>query len=77
VAKHPVEPEEFTVFVTDAEPRLSIALAAAYGVDVGRESAADALEYAWTHWREVPEMENPAGYLFRVGRGRHCDWLWR
>ncbi len=28
-------------------PRLSYALAAAYGVEVGRESTADALAYAW------------------------------
>ncbi len=31
-------------------PRLSYALAAAYGVEVGRESTADALAYAWEPW---------------------------
>lgn len=60
--------EEFTFFVKEVEPRLSFALAAAYGVEVGRESAADALVYAWEHWVEVREMENPAGYLYRVGQ---------
>lgn len=56
------------MFVMDVEPRLSYALAAAYGVEVGRESTSDALVYAWEHWDSVRAMENPAGYLFRVGQ---------
>lgn len=60
--------EEFTVFVREVEPRLSYALAAAYGPEIGRESAADALAYAWEHWTEVQRMQNPAGYLYRVGQ---------
>jgi RNA polymerase sigma-70 factor (ECF subfamily) len=59
---------EFTVFVKDTEPRLSYALAAAYGVEVGRESTADALAYAWENWGKVRGMENPSGYLYRVGQ---------
>jgi DNA-directed RNA polymerase specialized sigma24 family protein len=54
--------------VKQIEPRLSVALAAAYGVEAGRESTADALEYAWAHWSEVRDMENPGGYLYRVGQ---------
>ena len=57
----PPENEEFTIFVKKIEPRLSVALAAAYGVDAGRESAADALLYAWEHWSTVQNLENPAG----------------
>ncbi len=60
--------DEFTAFVKAMEPRLSYALAAAYGVEVGRESTADALAYAWEHWGEVRGMENPGGYLYRVGQ---------
>lgn len=60
--------EDFSVFVGELEPKLSYALAAAYGVEVGKESTADALAYAWEHWSELKEMENPAGYLFRVGQ---------
>jgi RNA polymerase sigma-70 factor (ECF subfamily) len=60
--------EEFVVFVKEVEPRLSLALAASYGPEVGRESTADALAYAWEHWARVREMENAAGYLFRVGQ---------
>jgi DNA-directed RNA polymerase specialized sigma24 family protein len=60
--------DEFTVFVKETEPRLSYALAAAYGVEVGNESTADALAYAWENWDEVQEMRNPVGYLYRVGQ---------
>ncbi len=59
---------EFTAFVNDVEPRLSFALAAAFGVEVGAESAADALAYGWENWSEVKDMDNPAGYLYRVGQ---------
>ena len=68
MTKHRAQSEEFTIFVREIEPRLSVALAAAYGVEAGRESAADALEYAWVHWADVREMENPAGFLYRVGQ---------
>ncbi len=60
--------DEFTGFVKDVEPRLSYALAAAYGVEAGREATADALAYAWEHWSEVRGMENAGGYLYRVGQ---------
>jgi len=60
--------EAFEVFVIDVEPRLSHALAAAYGVEVGAETAADALAYAWEHWEKLQPMENPVGYLYRVGQ---------
>jgi DNA-directed RNA polymerase specialized sigma24 family protein len=59
---------EFTEFVGVVEPRLSFALAAAYGPEVGREATADALMYGWEHWERVSGMSNPAGYLYRVGQ---------
>jgi DNA-directed RNA polymerase specialized sigma24 family protein len=59
---------EFTQFVEECEPRLSFALAAAYGPEVGREATADALMYAWEHWERVSAMENTVGYLYRVGQ---------
>jgi DNA-directed RNA polymerase specialized sigma24 family protein len=65
------DPEkEFTRFVKETEPRLSLALAAAYGIEVGAEATADALSWAWEHWSEVKGMRNPAGYLYRVGQSR-------
>ena len=59
---------EFTRFVKEVEPRLSVALAAAYGSEVGAEATEDALVWGWEHWDEVCRMGNPAGYLFRVGQ---------
>ena len=59
---------DFTTFVKAVEPKLSYALAAAYGVHVGKEATADALAYAWEHWERIREMDNPAGYLYRVGQ---------
>ena len=56
--------DDFTLSVKDTEPKLSYALAGAYGVQVGREATADAIAYAWEHWADIKEMENPAGYLY-------------
>ena len=62
--------ETFTRFVEDSGPRLTQALVASLGGEVGREMAAEALAYGWEHWERVAGMENPAGYLYRVGRNR-------
>ncbi|CAN5595921.1 hypothetical protein BH24ACT5_BH24ACT5_10260 [soil metagenome] len=43
-------------------------LVARYGLEVGREAAADALAWAVEHWAEFAVMANPVGYLFRVGQ---------
>jgi RNA polymerase sigma factor (sigma-70 family) len=69
--------KEFTIFVMEIEPRLSVALAAAYGVETGRDSAADALEYAWAHWSDVRDMENPGGYLYWVGQSAARQYVRR
>ena len=60
----------FETFVAAHEHRLRQALTAAFGVDRGREAAADAFAYAWEHWDRVAGMANPAGYLFVVARDR-------
>ncbi len=57
----------FTVFMTEAEPRLLRALVARYGVQRGRDAALDAMAYGWRHWERVNAMDNPVGYLYRVG----------
>jgi RNA polymerase sigma-70 factor (ECF subfamily) len=62
--------EEFSEFFGEAEPRLRRALVAAYGVERGREAAAEALAYGWEHWSRVRRMANPVGYLYRVGQSR-------
>jgi RNA polymerase sigma-70 factor (ECF subfamily) len=58
----------FEAFFADAEPRLRRALVAAHGADRGREAAAEALAYGWQHWERVRAMDNPVGYLYRVGQ---------
>lgn len=58
--------ESFTGFVNDVEPRMRHALAGAFGPDIGHEAVADALAYGWEHWERIRNLENPAGYLYRV-----------
>lgn len=58
----------FEQFVADRGPALRAALMAAYGPEVGLDAASEALAYGWEAWPRLVEMENPAGYLFRVGQ---------
>ncbi len=62
--------EWFDRFVADAEPRLRRALVAALGQQLGVEATSIALAYGWEHCERLSTMENPAGYLYRVGRTR-------
>lgn len=65
-----VKAESFTEFVTTYETRLRQALTVVFGVERGKEAAAEALAYGWEHWDRVFEMDNPSGYLYRVGYDR-------
>ena len=58
----------FVEFFEHSEDRLRHALVASYGPVIGRESALDALSWGWEHWEQVQAMENPVGYLYRVGQ---------
>ncbi|MBN2114084.1 MAG: sigma-70 family RNA polymerase sigma factor [Acidimicrobiia bacterium] len=62
--------ESFTAFMRETQHRVAIALTAAFGPDAAAEATADAFAYAWEHWDRVSQMENPAGYVYRVGRSR-------
>jgi RNA polymerase sigma factor (sigma-70 family) len=62
--------EQFTKFVTVYESRLRDSLIGAFGGEVGRDAAADALVYGWEHWDRVAGMDNPVGYLYTVGLSR-------
>jgi DNA-directed RNA polymerase specialized sigma24 family protein len=62
--------DEFTRFCSIAEPRLRRALVAAYGWDRGVDAVQEALLYGYVHWSRVSRMENPVGFLFRVGQTR-------
>lgn len=60
--------DSYAAWVEISEPGLARALIAGFGSEVGREAAAEALVYGWQHWDRLEGMENPAGYLFRVGQ---------
>ena len=65
---HGRDRDEFEAFVERVETRLRIALVAVFGQDAGRDAAAASLAYGWEHWDHVSTLENPVGYLYRVGR---------
>lgn len=67
---HEQKVDSFTEFFSDVEPKLRGAFTAAFGVDAGREVCAETLAYGWEHWDRLRGMENPAGYLYRVGVGK-------
>lgn len=58
----------FASFFERAEPRLRSALSGAFGPERGRDAAADALAWGWQHRDRLDELDNPIGYLYRVGR---------
>ena len=60
--------ESFRLFVKETEPRLRHALVAVFGQERGREAVAEAFAFGWEHWGRVSVMDNPVGYLYRVGR---------
>jgi len=55
--------------------RLRAAFLAQYGLQMGNEVAAETMAWAWEHRDELSEMENPAGYLFRVGQSRSRRYI--
>lgn len=65
-----MDEQAFTAFVEDVEPRLRRALVAVRGPEDGRDATAEALAWAWQNWERVVTLDNPVGYLFRVGQSR-------
>ncbi len=62
------EEDAFDRFVERVEPRLRRAMVVLRGPEDGADAAAEALMWAWEHWAEVSQMQNPAGFLYRVGQ---------
>lgn len=62
--------KSFEAFVKESESKLRHALVTRYGPEVGRDAASEAFAYAWEHWDRVSKMDNPVGYLYRVGQSR-------
>ncbi|MGH9272166.1 MAG: RNA polymerase sigma factor [Ilumatobacteraceae bacterium] len=58
----------FEEFARENAARLRAGLVAAYGPDVGADAAAEALAYGFEHWERLDSIENPVGYLYRVGQ---------
>ena len=63
-------PAEYVAFIEKVGSRLRQALIAAYGPEVGAETTAEVLAHAWEHWERIKSMDNPGGYLFRVGESK-------
>ena len=62
-----IGPGTFEEFFREAERPIRYALCARFGFQVGRDATADALAYAWEHWERISRMDNPKGYVYRVG----------
>lgn len=58
----------FETFLAEHRARLVAGLVAAYGPEVGQEAASEAMAYGWQHWDRLAVMDNPVGYLYRVGQ---------
>lgn len=70
----------FEQFAATVGVRVRRALVATYGLDIGTEAAADAMALAWERWSSIEAMDNPAGYLYRVGQTKarpHLRWRHR
>ena len=65
-----VDADGFADWYQRVEPALRRALCAAYGPDRGREATAEALAWAWGHRDRLDDLQNPLGYLYRVGQSR-------
>lgn len=58
----------FDRFVQTVERPLRQALVARYGVELGSDATASALEWAWQHRSDLDGIANPIGFLFRVAQ---------
>ena len=63
-----VAAESFTDFARSALVKVRAGLIAGFGPELGSEATAEAMAYAWEHWDRLRDMQNPSGYLYRVGR---------
>ena len=62
--------EGFDAFAEIVGPRLQRGFVVCRGIDGAADATAEALAYAWQHWSRIEQMDNPAGYLYRVGVSR-------
>ena len=62
-----MEPPDWDAWAADLTSRLRRAFLARLGPERGSEALSIALAYAWEHRTRVRSLDNPAGYLFRLG----------
>ncbi len=62
--------EGFDAFVTRVEPSLRRALVGYLPIDDVPDALAEAFSWAWQHWDRTRELENAAGFLFRVAQSK-------
>src|SRR6516165_3906813 len=62
--------ETFSRWYAEVEPRLRVALTAAFGVERGLDATAEAMAWAWEHQDRLAGLTSPVGFLFRVGQSR-------
>jgi RNA polymerase sigma-70 factor (ECF subfamily) len=68
VARDPIAPAEFAGFCSAHHSRLVGALGLYCGDRaVGEELAQETLARAWSQWTKVRDLEDPSGWLYRVG----------
>lgn len=64
----PLRTDDFDVFCAAVHPTLARALALTLNdAELGRDAAAEGLTRAWARWSWVSTMDNPAGWVYRVG----------
>lgn len=61
---------DFETLAGELRPRLARAFVAAYGPERGQEALAESMAWAWENFEDLRSMDNPAGYLYRVGQSR-------
>ncbi len=61
---------EFEEFAAEVRPRLTRAFVPSRGIEGAADAASEALAYGFEHWETVRRLDNPAGWLFRVGQSR-------
>ena len=64
----PLRTDDFREFCARTHPTMARALGLALDdAELGRDAAAEGLTRAWARWPTVSTMENPAGWVYRVG----------
>lgn len=61
---------EFEVLAEQATPKLRKAYIAIRGADGADEATAEAMAWGWENRERLLSMDNPVGYLYRVGVSR-------